>query len=109
MKVSDLQTKDVVNISDGRILGQVRDIKLKVPEGTVESLIVPGESRWFGLKVSGPVFTISWRQIERIGTDVILVRLVLEDQEILPLQDEIDSWEASASLKGRKNNDVPKI
>ncbi|WP_149454389.1 YlmC/YmxH family sporulation protein [Pasteuria penetrans] len=75
MRVSDLQTKDVVNVADGSILGQVCDVELLLPSGRVQALVVPGAMRWFGLRMAGSPLVIPWQQIEQVGSDVILVRL----------------------------------
>ena len=73
IKISELQTKDVVTITDGEnsarltiwswILGKVRS----------RAMTVPG-SRFFGM-FGGKEFVIPWRQIVKIGADVVLVRL----------------------------------
>ncbi|GGA32695.1 hypothetical protein GCM10007416_01610 [Kroppenstedtia guangzhouensis] len=75
IKISELQAKDVVNVSDGRKLGQIYDLEIDLRLGKVKSLIIPGESRLFGLFTGGKEWVIPWSQIVRIGTDVILVRL----------------------------------
>ncbi|OYD06631.1 YlmC/YmxH family sporulation protein [Paludifilum halophilum] len=77
IKISDLQSKDVVNISDGRKLGQIHDLEVDLRQGQVKALVVPGESRLFGLWSGGKEWVIPWSQVLKIGTDVILVRLDL--------------------------------
>lgn len=75
MKISELQAKDVVNIADGRKLGQIYDLELDMQKGVIQAIVVPGESKWFGLVSGGHEWVIPWRQIVKIGSDVILVRL----------------------------------
>ena len=41
-RFSHLRRKEVINICDGRRLGFVGDLELKVPEGEVKALIVFG-------------------------------------------------------------------
>lgn len=51
MKISEFQTKDVINIVDGRRLGQISDLEIDVRQGKIEAIVVPGSSRfmgWFG-------------------------------------------------------------
>ena len=48
-RFSHLRRKEVINICDGRRLGFVGDLELKVPEGEVKALIVFGPCRFFGL------------------------------------------------------------
>jgi YlmC/YmxH family sporulation protein len=75
MKISELQSKDVVSVSDGRKLGQIYDLELDLVRGTVKAIVVPGESRLFGWISGGQEWVIPWNQIVKIGSDVILVRL----------------------------------
>ncbi|MFC4076521.1 YlmC/YmxH family sporulation protein [Salinithrix halophila] len=75
IKISELQEKDVVNIGDGRKLGQIHDLELDLRAGQIKALVVPGESRFFGLVTGGKEYVIPWNQIVKIGSDVILVRL----------------------------------
>jgi YlmC/YmxH family sporulation protein len=75
MKISELQSKDVVNISDGRKLGQIHDVELDLRLGTIKAVIVPSESRFFSWISSGHEWIIPWNKIVKIGSDVILVRL----------------------------------
>ena len=41
IKISELQAKDVVNVSDGRKLGQIYDLEIDLRLGKVKSLIIP--------------------------------------------------------------------
>lgn len=74
LSYSELAKRDVINISDGRCLGRITDIKLKFPEGRLIGIIVPGR------KVRG-IFKcfdktqvyIEENKIIKIGGDVILV------------------------------------
>lgn len=76
IKISELQTKDVVNIQDGKRLGQVTDLDLNLKKGRVEAIVIPGSGRFFGLfGGGGNDYVIPWRNIVKIGKDVILVRL----------------------------------
>ena len=59
-RFSHLRRKEVINICDGRRLGFVGDLELKVPEGEVKALIVFGPCRFFGLFGRGEEFYIPW-------------------------------------------------
>lgn len=74
VKTSDLRMLDVVNIGDGRRLGNVYDIDLDVETGEILALILPGEGGFFGFG-RRPDIEIPWNRIVRIGVDVILVDL----------------------------------
>lgn len=75
MKISDFQTKDVINITDGKRLGQISDLELDLKQGRIEAIIVPGYSRFMGLFGGGTDLIIPWRNIVKIGSDVILVKM----------------------------------
>ncbi len=75
MKISDFQTKDVINIVDGRKLGQVSDLELDLRQGRIDSIVVPNNTKFFGLFGGGTDVIIPWRNIVKIGTDVVLVRI----------------------------------
>lgn len=75
MKISDFQTKDVINIVDGKKLGQVSDLELDLRQGRIESIVVPSQGRFLGLFGGGSEVIIPWRNIVKIGMDVVLVKL----------------------------------
>ncbi|MEI7026760.1 YlmC/YmxH family sporulation protein [Paenibacillus sp. y28] len=75
MKISDFQSKDVINIVDGKKLGHISDIDLDLRHGRIESIVVPEEGRFFGLFGGGADVIIPWQNIVKIGADVILVKL----------------------------------
>ncbi|MCQ6558255.1 YlmC/YmxH family sporulation protein [Paenibacillus mendelii] len=75
MKISDFQTKDVINIVDGRKLGQVSDLELDLRQGRIDSIVVPNFTKFFGLFGGGTDVVIPWRNIVKIGADVVLVRI----------------------------------
>lgn len=82
MSLSELRTKDVINILDGRRLGKVIDIEFRPQDGCVEALVVPGETKVSNLlrgERCGVV--IPWDKIVRIGENVILVQLDQSDLE----------------------------
>ena len=72
-RIRDFRCKEVINVCDGRRLGFVGDLELKVPEGEVKALIVFGPCRFFGLFGRGEEFYIPWECIQRIGDDIILI------------------------------------
>lgn len=77
IKISDFQSKDVVNILDGKRLGRISDLELDLNQGRVRALVVPGSGRLFGIFSGGSSgdVVIPWGNIVKIGVDVILVRL----------------------------------
>ncbi|MCM3171126.1 MULTISPECIES: YlmC/YmxH family sporulation protein [unclassified Paenibacillus] len=87
VKISDFQTKEVINITDGKRLGQISDLELDLRQGRIEAIVVPGSSRFMGLFGGGTDLVIPWRNIVKIGSDVILVKMdeiketVLDDRD----------------------------
>jgi YlmC/YmxH family sporulation protein len=75
MKISDFQSKDVINIVDGKKLGQISDLELDLRQGRIESIVVPTSGKLFGFWGSGTDVVIPWRNIVKIGMDVVLVKL----------------------------------
>ena len=75
MKISDFQTKDVINIVDGRKLGHISDLELDLRQGRIDAIVVPAYTKLFGLIGGGTDIVIPWRSIVKVGADVVLVRL----------------------------------
>ena len=42
MRISELQQKDVVSVTDGKKLGPIADIDINVKTGMIESIIIHG-------------------------------------------------------------------
>lgn len=72
MRLSDLQDKDIVNISDGKKIGSIIDVNID-EEGGMKSLVV--EESKFTLFSPKNEMEVMWKQIEKIGEDVILVKI----------------------------------
>lgn len=73
IRMTELQCKEVICISNGQRLGFVSDISVKVPEGEVVAIVVPGPCRIFGVLGRSDDFLIPWNCIKKIGPDIILV------------------------------------
>ena len=72
-RFSDFRYKEVINVKTGTRLGYVCDAEIQTPEGRVTALIVPGESRWFGLLGREDDYVLPWECINCVGEDIILV------------------------------------
>ena len=73
MRLSELQYKDIINM-EGRKIGSIIDVRLDT-SGRLVSLIVEENKKTFKLRSSEQELEIGWDKIERIGDDVILVKL----------------------------------
>lgn len=72
---NDLRNKEVVNVCTGARLGYITDVNFDVENGKICSIVVPGEAcGMLGLSRRDDV-VIPWENIEKIGEDIILVRL----------------------------------
>ncbi|PLR77472.1 YlmC/YmxH family sporulation protein [Bacillus sp. V3-13] len=74
IKISDFQIKDVVNITDGKRLGNIGDIEINLDTGKIEAVIVSGAGKVLGLFGRDEDIVIPWKNLLKIGEDVILVR-----------------------------------
>ena len=72
-RLSDLQTKDVVNVRDGKTFGRICDMEMDAQTGNILRLVLPGRPRFFGLFGRDEDRDILWDQIKLIGIDAILV------------------------------------
>ena len=72
MRYSELKQKVVVNVLDGRKLGNIIDLDIAVEDGRILAIIVPAP---FSLNTffKGEGCIIPWQCIQKIGDDVILV------------------------------------
>ncbi|MDF2788470.1 MAG: hypothetical protein K0S80_1568 [Neobacillus sp.] len=74
VKISEFQIKDVVNVADGKKLGNIGDIEINLSTGKIEAVIVTGNGKVLGFFGREEDIVIPWKNIIKIGQDVILVR-----------------------------------
>lgn len=71
MRLSELQTKEIINMTTGKRLGLIIDVILD-QSGSINSLILE-EKR--GRRItSREEYELDWKQISKIGDDIILVQ-----------------------------------
>lgn len=75
---NELRIKDVVNVCDCKKLGRVIDVVVDLKTGRVKGLILPG-CKGFGIFRHPEDIFIPWKNIVRIGNDVILVEAMSKD------------------------------
>lgn len=75
MRLSDLQNKSVINLIDGKNIGNIIDLSVN-ENGITTGLIVEKHKFIISYFTGNKEITIKWDQIEKIGEDVILVRVV---------------------------------
>lgn len=74
MRLSELQNKNVVNVNDGKMIGNIIDININ-QEGISTDIIVEKSKFLISRFSNSGEISIKWNQIEKIGQDVILVNL----------------------------------
>ena len=74
MRLSDLQHKDVVNMLDGKKIGNIIDVSID-NDGRMSGLIVEKNRFLISMFTNKNEIEISWKQIEKIGEDVILLKI----------------------------------
>ena len=72
MHLSELQNKDIVNIKDGKKIGNIIDVTID-NNGFMTSLLVQRTKFNINVFRSNNEEEIKWNQIKKIGEDVILV------------------------------------
>lgn len=72
MRLSELQSKDIVALEDGKKIGNVIDVLID-EKGNLIALIIQQSKFLNNFFSSQGEIEIKWEQIEKIGEDVILV------------------------------------
>lgn len=78
VRASDLRAKEIVSVADGRRLGYLYDFEIDLRDGTIKSIVIPGQGKLFGVLGKGEEIIVPWERIRNIGQDVIL----LEDPDL---------------------------
>ena len=72
-RISELQYKEVVDITDGTRYGFIGDLDLDTNTGTVLNIVISGKARCLGLFGHEADAVLPWSSVKRIGADIILV------------------------------------
>ncbi len=75
MRLSDLQNKEIVSTESGRNIGSIMDIEIDITTGNIISLLLE-QRKGFRFLTKSSEFDnkIEWKNIIKIGEDVILVK-----------------------------------
>ena len=74
MRISEFQIKDVVNVADGKKLGNISDIEINLETGKIDAIVISSTGKILGFFGKDDDVIIPWKNIIKIGEDVILVR-----------------------------------
>ena len=75
MRLSDLQNKNVINVIDGKNIGNIIDMEIN-ENGSAIGLVVEKYKFLISSFSNKKEIIIKWEQIKKIGEDVILVNIV---------------------------------
>lgn len=75
MRLSDLQNKTVINVIDGKNVGNIIDLEIN-ENGEALGLVVEKYKFLISSFSNKKEIIIKWEQIKKIGEDVILVNIV---------------------------------
>ena len=73
---NELKEKEVINVADGKRMGRIEDVVFDKDDGKVLGVVLPGKKAVF--KKREDVF-IPIDELKRIGEDVILVKIYLNE------------------------------
>ena len=76
MRLSELQSKSIVSVVDGKNIGNIIDVNVMM-DGRIESLIIESGKSFFNFNRDSDT-KILWKDITKIGEDVILVNVTLK-------------------------------
>ena len=79
LKLSDIRQKEIINISNGEIMGYVYDFELDLDQGRIVGIVMSRTSKVMGLFGKNEDIIIKWEDIIKIGTDTILVDFDIEN------------------------------
>ena len=71
----ELRAKEVVNICDGKRMGNIIDLVFDSSCARITGLVVPGERSLFSFIKGNTDIFIPYNRIRKIGRDIILVEL----------------------------------
>ena len=75
MRLSELQRKDIINVSDGRIVVRIIDAEISETDGSLVNLVIEKSKYMRNFFNTEGDITIKYEQIKKLGSDVILVEL----------------------------------
>lgn len=76
MRLSDLQSKDIVALEDGKKIGNIIDVSID-EKGNMVALIIQKSKFLNNFFSSQNEIEIKWNQVKKIGEDVILVNIII--------------------------------
>lgn len=73
MKLSELEKKDIINLSDGKKIGKIVDVEFDTTNGHLIKFVIEPTNMFKNIFSSNDEITIRFSQIKKLGEDVILI------------------------------------
>ncbi len=74
-RVTELASRGIINVTDGRRLGPLKDLEIDGETGKVQALVLRSPEKYLRVFRRGKDVIIPWSRIKTIGVDVVLVEL----------------------------------
>ena len=76
MRLSEISNKEIIDFQKGERLGVLGQTDLLIDEknGQIEAFVIP-TLKWFGMGKREKEVTVYWKQIKKIGTDMIIIEV----------------------------------
>ena len=75
MRLSELQNKNLVNVSNGKNIGNIIDVNIDYQSGNIKSFIIESKGSILTFSNKDNDMEVKWNDIQKIGEDVILVNM----------------------------------
>ncbi|MCM1315642.1 MAG: YlmC/YmxH family sporulation protein [Muribaculaceae bacterium] len=73
-RLEDLRKKEVIDILTGERLGYIDDVEMNVEKSAVQSFVIYGRERFFGIFGREDDVIIPCSEIKVVGNDVVLIK-----------------------------------
>jgi len=77
MRLSELQNKNLVNVSNGKNIGNIIDVNIDYQSGNIKSFIIESKGSILTFLNKDNDMEVKWNDIQKIGEDVILVESLI--------------------------------
>ena len=78
MLFSEMQEKDIINLTDGNKIGKLKDLDINIENGKIISVNIVTNSRLRSFFSGEDIVTIPWENIVQFGSEVIIVNYRIE-------------------------------
>ncbi|MBE5758142.1 MAG: YlmC/YmxH family sporulation protein [Clostridiales bacterium] len=95
----ELKSKCVINVCDGKNLGNITDIIIDINTGNVKGIVIPSSKNFFSFFKNNNNIFIPYNHIVKIGKDTILVDIIIHSQSIQNSNVNIQSTEDDTSTE----------